>query len=327
MSLLSNAALEGSPGRPAPGRIGAIDVARGVAVAAMAVYHLAWDLSEFQLIATEVTAEPGWRAFARVIASSFLLLVGVGLALAHRGGIRWRPFRRRLGTLAGAAAIVTVATSFLFPESYIFFGILHAIALGSLLALPLTQAPAAAAALAGLAFGIAPLVLTQPAFDAPLLAFLGLGGRVPVTNDWVPVFPWIGAVFAGIALAKLWRRHGGIAPGGVEGRLGRALAWAGRHSLVIYLLHQPVLYGAVAAVASVTGPNPAAQAAPFLRSCAASCEIQGQPEAVCRATCICTVDELRRGPVWAKVAGSGGLSPEEGRELGRVANACFARSR
>jgi uncharacterized membrane protein len=107
---LSNAALEGGRGS-ARRRIAAVDLARGGAVAAMVVYHFAWNLSELRLIATEVTAEPGWRVFAAAIAASFLLLVGIGLALAHADRIRWRAFLQRLAIVAGAALLVTVATS------------------------------------------------------------------------------------------------------------------------------------------------------------------------------------------------------------------------
>lgn len=326
MVSLSNAALEGGS-TDRPGRVPAVDVARGVAVAAMVFYHFAWDLSELRLIETEVTQEPGWRLFARVIAASFLLLAGIGLALGHPDAIRWRPFLRRLGTVAGAALLITAATAVAYPQSYIFFGILHAIALSSLLAVPLTQAPAWVAALAaGLAWA-APAVLTGLAvFEIPALAFLGLAGHPPVTNDWVPLLPWSGFAFAGVAAGKAGRRllagRSRPLPPGPAG----ALAWAGRHSLVIYLLHQPVLLGLLAGLVQATGPNPAAVAAPFARSCAASCSETGQPETVCRATCACTVAEIRRAPLWRSVLGNR-VSPEESAEIGRIAQGCFARSR
>lgn len=324
VSSLSNAALERGADAPED-RLAAVDVARGVAVVAMVIYHCAWDLSELRLIATRVTAEPAWQVFARTIAASFLVLAGVGLALAHRDRVRWRPFLRRLAVVAGAATLITVATVLVFPDSYIFFGILHAIAVSSILALPFTRLPAWASAIAALLAGLAPLAFGGGILDAAPLAFLGLGSRVPVTNDWVPLLPWAAFVFAGIAAAKvgLPRRPAGAA---ASGRLGRALAWAGRHSLIVYLLHQPLLFGALSGIVQLTGPNPAAVAAPFARSCAASCAATGQPEAVCRATCTCTVEALRRAPLWADVMADR-LSPEQNAEVGRLAQACFARSR
>ena len=101
----------------------------------MVVYHTAWDLSFLGLIDTNVIGSPGWSLFARSIAASFLTLVGVGLVLAHGGGMRWRPFFRRLGTIAGAALAITLATRVVFPETYVTFGILHCIAAASVLAL------------------------------------------------------------------------------------------------------------------------------------------------------------------------------------------------
>src|SRR5215203_855249 len=123
------------------GRIEAVDAARGAALLAMAVYHFSWDLSFFQLIDTPVGTDPAWMWFARCIAGSFLFLVGVSLVLGHGSGVRWRPFLKRLAIVAAAAAAITIATYFAFPQSYIFFGILHCVALSSVLALPFLRPP------------------------------------------------------------------------------------------------------------------------------------------------------------------------------------------
>ncbi|NNM74313.1 heparan-alpha-glucosaminide N-acetyltransferase [Enterovirga aerilata] len=325
MVSLSNAALKGGAS-PARGRIGAIDIARGVAVAAMVVYHFAWDLSELRLIATEVTAEPGWRFFARAIAASFLLLAGLGLALAHPGRIRWRAFALRLATVAGAALIITGATFLAFPDSYIFFGILHAIALSSLLAVPFTQAPAWVAAALAVLIGAAPLVLRGGVFEHPALAFLGLASRPPITNDWVPLLPWAAFVFAGVALGKLLEGWLKAQTGRLRSRAGRAFAWAGRHSLVIYLLHQPLLFGALYGLVQVTGPNLAAVAKRVERGCPASYLAAGFAEPVARATCSCTVDKLRRAGIWSDFLRER-LSEGQRAELAGIARACLARSR
>src|SRR3954454_15453176 len=185
------------------GRIEAVDAARGAALLAMAIYHFSWDLSFLQLIATDVGTDPAWKWFARAIAGSFLFLVGISLVLGHGAGVRWRAFLKRLAMIAGAAAAITIATYFAFPDTYIFFGILHCIAASSVVALPFLRAPWPAVLIAAVLVLAAPRLIGSDAFNAPLLAWLGLGTRVPLTNDYVPIFPWFGMVLAGVAAGRV----------------------------------------------------------------------------------------------------------------------------
>ena len=122
-------------------RLPVIDIARGVAIIAMVAYHLCWDLSYFRFIAADVGYDPQWVFIARTILAAFMVLVGVGLVLGHGEGIRWSAFWRRWIFVVAGAAIITVATVIAFPGSFVYFGVLHAIALFSLLALPFLRAP------------------------------------------------------------------------------------------------------------------------------------------------------------------------------------------
>jgi uncharacterized membrane protein len=108
-----------------PARLPALDVARGVALCGMAVFHIAWDLSAFGLIAVAVAAEPGWMLLARLVAGSFLLLSGVSLSLATREGLRIGPYLARVGRIGAAAALVSLASWWFEPRGVIIFGILH----------------------------------------------------------------------------------------------------------------------------------------------------------------------------------------------------------
>jgi uncharacterized membrane protein len=309
------------------GRWQAIDVARGVAVAAMIAYHGSWDLSFFHLVAMDVVGHPLWQAFARTIAGSFLALVGIGLVLAHGRGFRARAFLRRLAIVAGAAAGVTLATWFTFPDSYIFFGILHCIALSSVLALPFLRAPLWLTGAAALLCLVAPLLIYGPAFDRPALAFLGLG-RPPATNDYVPLFPWFGLVLAGLGLARAAGPCAGWPEWRAKGLVGRALAWGGRRSLLIYLAHQPILFGAMFLVAQIAGPIPAAgpgavpDAAPFLTNCRTSCHEAGKADGVCRAACVCVVEKLISANLW-RGAAAGRLTPRDQTRIPAMARQCF----
>ena len=235
-------------------RVEAIDIARGMALAAMAVYHFSWDLSFYGLADIPVTSATGWIIFARIIAGSFLGMVGVSLVLAARGGINWRGYGRRLAQVVAAAAAITVATWFAFPGAFIFFGILHAIALFSVLALAFLRLPAAVTlACAALAFA-APMLVSGPLFDRPWLLWTGLGTVFPPSNDYVPLFPWFGTTLTGLALGKiaenagLWERLSSWRPDMAPARLA---AFAGRHGLLVYLAHQPLLLALLGAIAWV----------------------------------------------------------------------------
>jgi uncharacterized membrane protein len=284
--------------RSAPRRLVLVDFARGTAVLAMILYHFTWDLGFFRIIDYDVTGEPGGRLAARLIAGTFLVLVGISLVLANRQGFDRRRYLRRLVLIAGAAALVTLGTWYAMPEGLIFFGILHCIAVSSVLALPFLRWPVAVAIVAALASFAMPLLLTGPAFANPVGWVLGLSPSLPHTNDYVPIFPWFGAVLGGIALARLALPRLGTAmaerPAPKAGPL-RWLDFAGRHSLPIYLIHQPLLigtfYGLLSLGALGSGPAEPGREG-FEGGCRAAC-LAGKTEAsVCRQMCACVATEL-----------------------------------
>ena len=292
-----------------PGRLPWLDAVRGVAFTAMAIYHFAWDLGYFGYIAVDVTVDLGWRIFARSIAGTFLALVGVSLVLAARNGLNRARFVRRLGVVAASAAGVTVVTWLIFPEMFVFFGILHSIALSSVLGLAFVGAPVPAiAAAAGFSF-VAPWLLSAPFFDAPALLWLGLFTERPRSVDYVPIFPWFGVVLTGMVAARLapaLARHirpsrGLSGPGRLvrlRARLLGALAWAGRNSLALYLIHQPLLFGLVYLAAQVAPPDLAAFEPAYLESCRASCVESGVGENLCQETCACLVERAKAEELW-----------------------------
>ncbi|MFY9290126.1 MAG: heparan-alpha-glucosaminide N-acetyltransferase [Methylorubrum rhodinum] len=313
-----------SPSAAVPrGRIDALDVARGTALAAMASYHTLWDLGFLRLTPENHALTPPGRLAAHVIAGAFLMFVGLGLVLANGRGVPLRAFSLRIARIGGAAALITGATYLAFPQSYIFFGILHCIAAASLLGLPFVFAPVWITALTAMAVLLAPSVIVHPLLDAPELYFLGLGRQRPDTNDWVPLFPWFGMVLAGIALARLggpflvsgqlarWRARHGIA---------RAAAFAGRHSLAFYLVHQPVLLALLYGVVSLTGPHPRAGAASFRATYAANCVHTGGGAESCRVAARCTEQALRREGLWGLGAP---YAPEQRLKAQGLSQACY----
>ncbi|MBY6261867.1 DUF1624 domain-containing protein [Azospirillum sp. 412522] len=296
----------------------AIDVARGLALVAMAAYHGSWDATYFGLVGFDLLGDPLWLAARAAILSSFLLLAGIGLALATCDGLDAGRFLRRLGRVAAGAAAVSAASYALFPGSPIFFGVLHHIAVASVIGLAFVRLPAlvtlAAAAMAVL------VGTTQgfPLFDSPWLRWIGLTSVAPDSNDFVPLLPWIGGILAGIGLGRLWPGLGeGVA---VTGPAGRLLALAGRHSLAVYLLHQPLLFGIAWAAAQMM-PVQTFAVRDFQASCVASCERAGVARATCAANCGCVQSELARNGLWENFVANR-LSEREQRGLESAVAAC-----
>jgi uncharacterized membrane protein len=274
-------------------RIQSIDLARGAALMAMAIYHFTWDLEFFGYLEPGLTAQGGWKLFARCIASSFLFLVGVSLVLGHGKGIRWPSFVKRLAMVAGAALAISVVTYFAVPGGFIFFGILHQIALASLLGLLFLRLPAVVILAAAIAVVSAPQFLRSPFFDHPAWWWVGLSTVNPRSNDYVPLFPWFGAVLAGMAAAKFAQSTGLLnrLADVTFGRWSRPAVFAGRHSLAFYLIHQPVLIGCLWLFSQFW---PAAMETPqvsFRNACETGCA-ETRSEEFCVAYCACMLDGL-----------------------------------
>lgn len=218
-----------------------LDLARTVALVCMVIFHFTFDLALFGFIDPGTMSQPFWYYFARMIAGSFLFLSGVSLWLAHGQGIRWPAFWSRFAKLAAAAALVTLASIWLVPGGPIWFGILHAIAAASLLGLIALRLPwpvtlAVAALIFAAAWGP-----RFPAFDPIWLVWTGLAESRPMMGDYVPLVPWAAPALAGIAVAKALRID--LWPGRAPSRAVHRLTFPGRHSLIIYLIHQPILIG------------------------------------------------------------------------------------
>jgi uncharacterized membrane protein len=304
------------------GRIWAIDALRGFALIAMATYHFSWDLEYFGYIDPGTVGAGGFKIYARLIASSFLFLAGIGLVLGHYPAFKPRAFAIRFGKIAAAALVITIATWFIFPDSFIFFGILHAIAAASLIGLIFLRVPAILTlAIAAAAFA-APDYLRSAVFDAPALWWVGLSETVPRSNDYVPLLPWLAPFLAGIAVARIALRFGWFEKLRSDGsaRWKIALTTAGRHSLIIYLLHQPLLF-ALVYVFSLGFPAAKPDPVEATRvSCIASCSLQ-DPAAFCTTFCGCTLDKLMEENLFEPL-NEGKIDVKTDERIARIAGQC-----
>ena len=238
-------------------RLDAIDALRGFALVWMVLFHFCFDLNHFGYWKQDFYNDVFWTGQRTLILSLFLLCAGFGQAMALHQGQSWSRFWRRWGQIAFCALLVSLGSWFMFPRSFIYFGVLHAIAV--MLVLVRCSAPLASwfwllgAVAIGAKFVAAALLAESSlaqAFNGRALNWLGLITRKPVTEDYVPLFPWIGVMWWGMAAGNwlLARRPQLLAWS--PRRFGRQLVWLGRWSLTVYMVHQPLLIGALSIVAA-----------------------------------------------------------------------------
>jgi uncharacterized membrane protein len=224
----------------------------------MIVYHAAFDLATFG----DYQLDPNagfWGTFSYVTAASFVFLAGLALPLSHAravaegradGGL-WRHYLARGAWIFNWGFAITLATWALFPQATILFGILHLIGVSIPLAHPFLRFTFAnlALGLGCIAVGVA---LRGVTLDTPWLLWLGLRPVGFTSLDYRPLLPWFGVILLGVGAGNLLRgaraRRAPVRATAPPPALAAPLAFLGRHSLPIYLLHQPVVIGLLWAV-------------------------------------------------------------------------------
>ena len=296
-------------------RIHVIDAARGIALLAMAIYHFTWDLGNFGYVAPDLATTGGWAIFAHMIAGSFLFLAGYSLWMAHGRDLRLPSFLKRLALLVAAAIAITVVSVFATPDAVIYFGILHAIAAASVIGLLFLRVPAAITLLVALAAVLLPHFVKFDALDPRYLAWIGMAAHPVSSNDYVPLLPWIGPFLAGIAVSKLsltWLKRQRQLP-----QNENVLTFLGRHSLIFYLLHQPILFGLVYLAAVVMPPDASPS---YLSSCQITCE-RNEDAAFCTSYCACTLDTLKKEGLFIPLMRNQ-TTEQDSVALGRISMMC-----
>ena len=221
-----------------------IDALRGLAIVWMTAFHFCYDLSHFGWLKQDFYRDPLWTWQRTAIVSLFLFCAGLGQAVAHAQGQGWPRFWRRWAQVAGCAVLVSIGSWFVFRDRFIHFGVLHGIAV-MLLVVRFTAGWGRMLWLAGAIAIVLPWLLPAPPqlFDGRAMNWLGWVSRKPPTEDYVPLLPWLGVMWWGMAAGSWLLRS---RPQWLRGSLPRVaapLAWLGRWSLSWYMLHQPVLMG------------------------------------------------------------------------------------
>lgn len=241
-----------------------VDALRGLAMLWMTIYHFGFDLNHFGYIRQDFYQDPVWTWQRTGIVSLFLLCAGIGQTLAVQQGQGWPRFWRRWAQVAGCALLVSLGSWWMFPRSWISFGVLHGMAVMLLLvrwglvrgwlggAVPWVAGALLVLATPWLGEALrahAPAAV-RAAFDSRWLNWLGMVSHKPITEDYVPLLPWLGVMLWGVGLARVVAASPRLA--GWPPRPGaRALAALGRWSLSYYMLHQPVLIGLLMALGAL----------------------------------------------------------------------------
>ncbi|KAA3529243.1 DUF1624 domain-containing protein [Agrobacterium tumefaciens] len=303
------------------GRMGGLDTLRGLALIAMASYHFTWNLEYFGYLEPGTATTGLWKLYARAIASSFLFLAGFSLFLAHGKAINWPSFGKRFAMVAGSALLITIATYVAFPDSFIFFGILHNIAAASLVGLLFLRAPPLVTLLfAALAFAL-PQYVQSDFFNGKWLAWVGFSTMPPRSNDYVPLLPWLAPFLAGLAVSQFVTPRSWLDRFRNPSSPRNLIATAGRHSLAFYLIHQPALIGLVYVVSLVAPPPPVDQVELYKSSCEKSCVQQANGQELCQRFCGCTLEKLQAESLF-DIMMEGKLSAEQQTKVSDVAQQC-----
>jgi uncharacterized membrane protein len=234
-----------------------IDTLRGVAIVMMVIFHLMWDFVNYRILPDVILYAGFWKYFQRTCANLFLILVGVSLAVVTmqrmgdnlKGLPPFRPYLLRGLKVFGCGMLVTLIV-WGTGVGYVHFGVLHLIGFASIAAYPLLREKGINLILWATLF-VGGYFLLAPRFEFPWLLWLGLIPYNYYPVDYFPVIPYFGVVLLGIFL--------GNSLYGTEGRrfllpnIGhwiplRGLQWLGRHSLIIYLVHQIALFAILVAL-------------------------------------------------------------------------------
>lgn len=218
-------------------RVWIIDCLRAFSIFSMIAYHLAYDLQTYYSF--QINVHDGlWKIWQQAVAGLFLLLVGWSFVLSWRQTPHWQKYTKRGATILGYGFMVSAATFFFAPSTYVRFGILHLIGV-SVMILPLFVGLRQFALIPATMTAIIGMQLRHGTVSTPFLLPIGLTEPGFRSVDYFPLFPWFGAVLLGITIGFVLQNLPSSGP--PNGKLKELITLTSRYSLSIYLLHQPIL--------------------------------------------------------------------------------------
>lgn len=220
-----------------------LDLYRALAVVFMVIFHFTYDLHFFSFIELNTTEIEFWIYFRTFIVAMFMSAVGMSLYLVYSKTFNLYKYKKRLLLLGTVSLLISIVTYFIFPQSWIYFGVIHMIFIASLLGPLFVKKPNISGVL-----GVFIVVLYLLGYRmTPLFELLqGILHLPPVyTEDLAPFIPWFGVVLLGI-----WTMHHNLISNVKipKNPTTQKLAFIGKHTLFIYLTHQVILFALLGSI-------------------------------------------------------------------------------
>ena len=208
-------------------RVPFIDLVRVLGISLMVIFHFSYDLHLFDLGYISSFNKYFWNWFPKFIVFTFMLSMGLSLGINKSSKVYSNSFLSSQVKLFMCAFIISIGTYFLFPSRWVYFGTLHCILICRFLIAPIRRYPL-------------------------FCLFLGVGINIPLffglsypwfkldhnSMDYIPVLPWLSYGLLGVYLAQTRILKVGSNIGDIS-----AIQIISKNSLVIYMVHQPILYG------------------------------------------------------------------------------------
>lgn len=234
------------------GRVFLIDEARGLSILLMVVYHTFFDLVVLFGVNIPAFYSPFIQTLASLFAGLFIFISGTA---SHYSRNNWK----RGLICFGLGMLLTLGTALIMPDEIVRFGILHLLGVCMLL-FPLlkplfSKIPPIIGVLLSLflfffcwnlpdgrlgLWGLFSISLPRAPYEWGFLFWLGFPGPTFFSSDYFPLFPWLFAFLAGGFFGVLVKEH--RLPQWIYRPHLPFLAFIGRHTMIVYLLHQPVVY-------------------------------------------------------------------------------------